>query len=302
MLRSVEFSTDAAGAAAGTLLNLNGYSVLGEIYKPAIADGCINGVEMIGLRGLPQRMEEFKRSFGDRLEIRCVHGRTGNLPTSGDRSKTRIILQTANTLMVPTQELLNGIKGYKDVAVLFHRPELDGSGSKLIFPENKRVWVENHTEGIPELKETVVLVEDLRERGVNAGVIIDFCHVIGSVDLQNGRFPDRWRNLMDQLKNFRKEFKPREPIPWGIHVAWGTEPSDSLPLTDKTGKVRQEILDDIAVVIDGEITGMPIERVVFECQSEKVADLFIPNKATVGQLTDRFGVIYEDCQEAGILG
>ena len=143
-----------------------------KVWDFALVEKKFLGVEVIGWKNI---INSFNKLLEKRVKIAGIHGRMGTDKTQPLRAKVRAAIMDSN--IVGTKELLE--KASKVPYVLLHSVCLNKRENKELLLEKKSeirtLLIENHVqEGA--LKHALKHAVSLRERGVNAGLMIDIVH------------------------------------------------------------------------------------------------------------------------------
>lgn len=200
------------------------------------------GVEAIGWKWLQYLMPGYK-SLG--IKKIGIHGRTGGVHDPYNFYE-RFKLQMINQFILPTDSLLK--LNYDVEYVLVHAPELrDTVSADLVAMmqncNNKTIFVENHLRP-GALDATRAIVIDLRKDKINAGLMIDFLHVLKFENPHAVNFSQAWQRTTEKILRNIQEAQREDPLmPIGFHVPIGVE--DGLPselMTDSEWKDIAELV------------------------------------------------------------
>lgn len=212
-----------------------------EVWEPAMKHKKFAGFEVISWIWICKLLEKADK---EGLKIGGFHGKTGNDLYSGkftDRSLTKIV----NMMLMPTNRLIDNF-GNDGGYVLLHEPEIRRHTNDL--GKNGRVIndlrIENHPNP-SSLEKTYEVVCRLRERGVNAGLMIDLFHLFEEFIRggNNDRCEVIWGKVRESVDNLLNVIDSRnDPTPVSFHVPLGLNKKDSLP----TALLTDEVFRDIA--------------------------------------------------------
>lgn len=221
-------------------------------------------------------------------EVR-LHGRTS---TNGSSTADRWMARGIDSSMPTTGVLLNVFGDHVDI--LLHTPEADRNFSRIVAAKPRRLWVENDHPRIDGVKKAVKMVTALREKGVCASLMLDFCHAVGADALRNGDFNDE----LDEVFSYANEnlvgatTEDGVPIWQGTHIAVGTNKADAFPIED------EEIFPDSMLK---QIENLQQAAGIVTQTIENRNGAFGVPKRRMVYVQERNGVIFERLSKAGIV-
>lgn len=279
--RRTLISTDTVGA-------LGNFHALREVWDQEL----LNSVEMIGWRrGFDSLLQEAKELD---YNVACIHGPI-MASLRGDSLLRLAVTVVPNLMLIPTPELVTYGQEYE---ILVHAANLeDPNNMRAIIESNPQlVWVENNSPGRDGFMEAMRTVSDLREQGVNAGMMLDMCHYIGTENLgDEQRFYREWDDALELIsRELASTLENKvELMPVGIHFPIGTDRGDSLPIKI----ISDEMLRDFAAVI----SSARVASLTLESQPGELWDMICLRAGTIEKQRRRNDLIYNRLARTGIV-
>jgi len=226
-----------------------------EVWEPAMKHNKFNGFEVISWLWTCKLLEKADK---EGLKIGGFHGKTGNELYSGNFTD-RFLTKVVNIILMPTMNLIDNF-GNNGGYVLLHEPEIRKHANDL--GKNRRVINDLRIENHPNpgsLERTYEVVRELRESGINAGLMVDLFHLFNEFIKKGNNDRPRviWSKVRKRVGNLLDEIDSRnDPIPVSFHVPVGLNKNDSLPTTLLT----REVFRDIARMTDRKGTFVVLEN------------------------------------------
>ncbi|MGB9883525.1 MAG: hypothetical protein ACPLRN_03375 [Microgenomates group bacterium] len=243
------------------LISSDGIGFLGNVnqflylYKDFFQAGFFDGVEMIAFAPLSRRQNFINTLEKHNIKVISFHGRTGgekDLRLSG-----RLIMTIVNQLILSAEDL---VKNFSDFEFLFHAPYLQDKKVFDFIVKNKnkikKIWVENHLDGIEGVKKMQEIVIQLQKNQVTASGLIDIYHVVSK--LSTDEIVLSWEKIVNEIAS-NLSFVD------GIHLPIGTRLDDSIPIDFLTDKQLNYFYQKIV---------LKVRRVVLENQQKNLGLLY----------------------------
>ncbi|MBI4157537.1 hypothetical protein HY502_01685 [Candidatus Woesebacteria bacterium] len=235
-----------------------------KVWDFALTEKKFLGVEVVGWKNI---INSFNKLLEKRVKIAGIHGRMGTDKTQPIRAKVRAAIVDSN--IVGTKELLE--KASEVPYLLLHSVCLNKAENKELLLEKKSeirtLLIENHVQKdalIHALKHAV----SLREKGVNAGLMIDIVHYFYENKVDPTRISAEWGEMLFWVNRIIASAKAADTaMPIGIHLPVGTNANDSLLMDHLTNAQWKKLAD----VIHNE-ANIPI---VLENQQADIGLLFL---------------------------
>jgi hypothetical protein len=188
-----------------------------EFFKEKYFDG----VEMIAFYPKKRLMNFIEVLKQKNIPVISFHSRTGGesrLNFSG-----KVIMTVVNRFILDHKELVENFSSFE---FLFHAPYLEDKNvfDYLVFNRKKikKIWVENHLDGIEGVKEVRNMVEKLNKKGVNSSGLVDIYHICSKLKPKEIVF--NWKEIVDDISKLIDESIS------GIHLPIGSRLDDSIPI------------------------------------------------------------------------
>lgn len=206
-----------------------------EVYSDCqkIADF---GLEVICWRGISTNYFDDVMSLG--LRVNGLHGPVSAVRESysGSSLANRIKGRVVDGLMVGTNRLPELSMASRTSYVLIHQRLVDSPESVSHIAETTHgfykdtiLMIEN-VSNRGSIDKTVAAVEQLSEKGVNAGVMIDLVHLLKDIanssdNLSSSETQKHWSRALSTIGNVAGRVRTL-----GFHIPIGLNQSDSLPI------------------------------------------------------------------------
>ncbi|HLD92126.1 MAG TPA: hypothetical protein VI795_01880 [Patescibacteria group bacterium] len=226
-----------------------------EVWEPAIEHKNFAGFEAISWIWICGLLEKADK---EGIKIGGFHGKTGNNLCSSSRSD-RLLTGIVNSMLMTTDNLFHNF-GNNGGYVLIHEPETRKHANAL--GKNRRVINDLRIENHPDpgsLERTYEVVRELRENGINAGLMVDLFHLFNEfIKMGNNDRPKViWSKVRKSVGNLLDVIDSKnDPVPVSFHVPVGLNKNDSLPTTLLT----REVFRDIARMTDRKGTFVVLEN------------------------------------------
>lgn len=235
-----------------------------KVWDFALREETFLGVEVIAWKNVVRNLNKL---IEGRLQIAGLHGRMGRHKKESLRAKFRSSLLDSS--LVGADELLN--KAPQVSYVLMHSAYLDDPEIKEKVVENastiRTILVENHVQK-GAMEDALKHAISLREKGVNAGIMLDIVHYFYENKIKSEDISIYWQNMVFTVNKIIEEAKIADPkMPIGIHIPVGTRKADSLFMDGLTPKQWQKLAD---VIHD-----LPNIPVILENQQEGIGLYFL---------------------------
>ena len=188
-----------------------------EFFKEKYFDG----VEMIAFYPKKRLMNFIEVLKQKNISVISFHSRTGGesrLNFSG-----KVIMTVVNRFILGHKELVENFSSFE---FLFHAPYLEDKKvfDYLVFNRKKikKIWVENHLDGMEGVKEVRNMVEKLNKKGVNSSGLVDIYHICSKLKPKEIVF--NWKEIVDDISKLIDESIS------GIHLPIGSRLDDSIPI------------------------------------------------------------------------
>jgi hypothetical protein len=261
MIPEIVISTDIVGMF-GKISNLD------KLYGPNFRK-----LEMIGWNiTLDKHIKEAK---SQNYEILSIHGRLSSI-SAPESHGNRVFNNLANLAIKSTNALINYSSEYD---ILLHSATLYGKKDMSSIIVNKKkikfIWVENHFAGENGISDALKYIHELKNQGINCGLVFDFAHFIGQENITLPNFEKYWNNALLNLSKISEL-----DITLTIHFPVGLNSHDALPVLDKMSVSM--ISDFTKIAYSGKI-----QRIVIENQSKGLLDHFLLNAKSIEFLSER---------------
>ncbi len=203
-----------------------------KVWEPL--DQRIAGVELLGIGSascLKDKINDFKKEVPP-VAVIGIHGRTGTIRTK--RLEGNLVLLAARIKFLETKMLLQQFSSQVSY-ILFHSPELENQQNVTYLLEHKEelpcIMLENHVleESWQHVQETVARLYD---QGLPVGLMIDTAHLF--FDLPRGSLQTRWNYVLQKTEEACNHFSKKIPI--GVHLPFGLNRHDSVPIDKELGE------------------------------------------------------------------
>ncbi len=205
------------------------------------------GIEAVGWKWLPLLIPGYQHI---EVKVKGVHGKTGGIHEAYNVFD-RLKLGSLNKILLPNVNLieLNGIVDY----ILVHSPQIIKLKERKLIHSLKNAiktfYVENHLH-TGALDSARANVNSLRLAGVNAGLMIDWGHVVTSEFNHTNDFNTGFIQSVDTVRrNILELQKVDVNIPISFHLPMGK--SDCLPMDLMTADHWKMIADTVDLSNNG---------------------------------------------------
>lgn len=263
-----------------------------EVLKAICADHfpLFQGIELIAAGNLVQLDEQLALAAAQNLHNNSIHAATHG---QGVSYIDRMFVSLVDVSMPPIDELL---RHFHDREILFHAPAINHYWRQIVANPPKLVWVENDSgpdfADLNRLHAAEDAVRRLRDFGINAAVMLDWCHEIGAKALRGNEF---YREF-DLVVDYYDSLDPAEKMVQGFHVSVGKVKHDCFAVDNPT-IVPDSILETIGCRITN--TNSPITTVVIEDPQPLTS---MVRRDYINKNRQRADVIYNRLYRTGIIG
>ncbi len=267
------------------------YGKLNELYK--VWGGAINTEGFLGAEVIAWKNTINSLGGVGKLPIKIAgfHGPMGTFGKEAFDLRARAL----NIELAAPKDIME--KAPPGSYLLLHSVYLNSSKNKEALLENikpeQKIMVENHIHK-GALNHALAMAFSLREKGVNAGIMIDIVHYFAENSIKPEQMAGRWKGMLAAVKKTIKEARAKAPdMPIGIHLPVGNNKTDSL-LMDH---IKPSQWKRLAEVIHSEAY-IPT---ILENQQEEVGSFFLTPESMLTQKY-RNEKNFELLTENGVIG